>query len=112
MAFDKFYPNRKDWRSPWHHRKVGCDDPLWEPKSRGCRNHGDCAYCANNRAFRGKRQAPLIDTGYCLDGNTVPSDKSALLKHLVNTAREECQVRDALLLDEEVYKYDWDYWDY
>lgn len=40
MGFDKFYPNRKDWRSPYTRR--GRYDKT-------CRPHGGCPYCEANR---------------------------------------------------------------
>lgn len=42
MAYDNNeYPNRKDWITPYYKKAPSC--------SRGCRNHGTCKICENNR---------------------------------------------------------------
>jgi hypothetical protein len=48
MAFDKVYPNRKDWRKP--HRGA-------KSVARSCRNHGTCPYCRKGRLHANKRQS-------------------------------------------------------
>jgi hypothetical protein len=45
MAFDKTYPNRKDWRKPY--RKSGRFDAT-------CRPGGSCPYCRDNRQHADK----------------------------------------------------------
>lgn len=40
MAFDNFYPNRKDRRKPYRGAKSF---------DRSCRNNGSCSYCRSNR---------------------------------------------------------------
>lgn len=45
MAFDNYYPNRKDYKrvyKKWHRSKSF---------DRSCRNHGDCPYCVSNRTI-------------------------------------------------------------
>lgn len=41
MGFDKYYPNRKDWRKPYFYGGGS--------KAKGCRPNGGCAYCYSNR---------------------------------------------------------------
>lgn len=41
MAFDKEYPNRKDWRKPYRRPPQKCDAT--------CRPNGGCPYCEGNR---------------------------------------------------------------
>lgn len=53
MAFDNYYPNRKDWRKPYYKSKVFD----WT-----CRNHGACSYCKNNRLFVNRRREPILET--------------------------------------------------
>lgn len=48
MSFDTSYPNRKDWRRPYHQSKRF---------DRTCRNHGSCPWCRANRLHRHIRQA-------------------------------------------------------
>ena len=43
MAFDKKYPNRKDWRKPYYDSRRHD----WS-----CRNHGSCDYCRGNRLHK------------------------------------------------------------
>ena len=64
MSFDKNYPNRKDHREP--SRKA----------SRGCRNHGSCGYCADNRQYSNVKRQPKVEevcqhrnSYYCGDTN-------------------------------------------
>jgi hypothetical protein len=47
MPFDKRYPNRKDWRKPYHGSKRF---------DASCRPGGDCPYCQSNRNIRNKRR--------------------------------------------------------
>lgn len=47
MSFDKYYPNRKDWRKPY--RKAKAID-------RNCRNHGRCPYCEGSRVHSVKKR--------------------------------------------------------
>jgi hypothetical protein len=48
MAFDKRYPNRKDWRRPYFGpRQV----------DRTCRAHGSCPWCKDGRLHRDKKQS-------------------------------------------------------
>lgn len=42
MAFDKYYPNRKDKRKPFYKSKRF---------DRSCRCHGGCPYCEGNRMY-------------------------------------------------------------
>lgn len=43
MAFDNYYPNRKD------HRRVYDKRDGAKRFDRSCRNHGGCTYCLSNR---------------------------------------------------------------
>ena len=43
MSFDKFYPNRKDWRSQY--RGAASFDS-------SCRPHGSCPFCLRKRTYR------------------------------------------------------------
>ncbi len=52
MAFDNFYPNRKDWREPYRRSKAF---------DVTCRNHGACEYCRNNRTHKFIKSTPLIE---------------------------------------------------
>ena len=48
MAFDKNYPNRKDWRKPYRGAKA---------VDVTCRCHGTCPHCQGNRQHKNlKRQ--------------------------------------------------------
>lgn len=49
MSFDMRYPNRKDWRQPYH----GC--MAWDA---GCRPHGGCPWCEAGRKHAAIRRAP------------------------------------------------------
>lgn len=49
MSFDKYYPNRKDWRN----RNISGD--------RSCRNHGSCSWCKNNRLHNSKKRKFIIN---------------------------------------------------
>jgi len=42
MSFYKYYPNRKDWRSPYK------DSRSFDAT---CCNHRSCSYCKENRTF-------------------------------------------------------------
>jgi hypothetical protein len=49
MAFDNYYPNRKDFKrvfETWHRSKAF---------DRSCRNHGDCPWCVSNRTINLRR---------------------------------------------------------
>ena len=52
MSFDKYYPNRKDWRKSY--RGAGSFD-------RSCRTGGSCSYCIGNRTHKKEKQAPIFD---------------------------------------------------
>jgi len=43
MSFDKYYPNRKDWRKRYRKK---CQ--RWD---RSCRPGGSCPYCQGGRKF-------------------------------------------------------------
>lgn len=58
MAFDKNYPNRKDHRKSYRGGRV---------VSYGCRNHGSCGYCAENRQYSNVKRL----TGATMDGDTL-----------------------------------------
>lgn len=47
MAFDNYYPNRKDWLKPYRKSKVF---------DATCRNHGGCPYCEGNRRYSLQKQ--------------------------------------------------------
>lgn len=47
MAFDKQYPNRKDWRRPY--RKRG-------RYAKSCRPNGGCPYCRESRLHATRRR--------------------------------------------------------
>ena len=47
MAFDNYYPNRKDNRRKYYTKAKQC--------CRGCRNHGGCPYCEGNRFHQMKK---------------------------------------------------------
>ncbi len=49
MAFDKEYPNRKDWRKPYWRQGVA---------DRTCRPHGGCPWCYLGRMHKHKRREP------------------------------------------------------
>jgi len=51
MAFDKDYPNRKDWRKQYRGAKAVDSQ---------CRNHGECAYCREGRQHANKRRMPVM----------------------------------------------------
>jgi len=46
MSFDKDYPNRKDWRTPYHKSKRF---------DRSCRPGGNCGWCESNRTIVSKK---------------------------------------------------------
>ena len=46
MSFDNYYPNRKDWRKPYH----GC-----QAFDRSCRPHGGDTYDVGNRLHASQR---------------------------------------------------------
>ena len=51
MAFDNYYPNRKDWRKQYHDSRAF---------DRYCRStYNMCDWCSNNRQFANKRRAPI-----------------------------------------------------
>ena len=53
MAFEKEYPNRKDWRKPYLNvRKI----------DRSCRSHGNCPWCSSGRKYKWKKRLPIIFT--------------------------------------------------
>ncbi len=54
MAFNdnSYYPNRKDWRKPY--RGAGA-------YTRGCRNHGSCGYCKENRTHFDEKRRDAAD---------------------------------------------------
>lgn len=54
MAFDKDYPNRKDWRKPYITGSKRFD--------RTCRNHGSCGYCEGNRLYSSKKRMAEADS--------------------------------------------------
>jgi hypothetical protein len=54
MAFDKQYPNRKDWRKPYLGKTSKKVD-------RTCRPHGSCPYCESGRLHANKRREPVTD---------------------------------------------------
>lgn len=47
MSFENDYPNRKDWRKPYHGSKA---------VDATCRPGGDCPYCNRGRQHKHKRQ--------------------------------------------------------
>lgn len=49
-SFDKYYPNRKDWRKPYY----GC-----KAFDTSCRSHGSCPYCRNS--IKRKRWREIAD---------------------------------------------------
>jgi hypothetical protein len=49
---DKAIRSGKEKRKPYKGAKSHC---------RGCRNHGGCDYCRNNRTFKAKRQRPITE---------------------------------------------------
>jgi hypothetical protein len=49
MSFDKTYPNRKDQRKPYRGSKRF---------DRGCRNHGKCSRCEEDRLIQARREEP------------------------------------------------------
>lgn len=51
MAFDKDYPNRKDWRKPYREHSHAA-------VSTGGRPHGGCPRCLGARTHKHARQAP------------------------------------------------------
>lgn len=51
-SFYKNYPNRKDHRAPYYDSRRF---------STGCKNHGSCEYCKNNRTFANRRREPIVD---------------------------------------------------
>jgi hypothetical protein len=61
MAFDNFYPNRKDHRKPYRKSKAF---------SYGCRNHGSCGYCEENRMHGNLKRQPILD-GATMDGKNL-----------------------------------------
>jgi hypothetical protein len=62
MAFDKEYPNRKDWRKPYRRRAQQCDST--------CRPNGGCPYCERNRFHSRKlREAAIKEQLKELDEN-------------------------------------------
>ena len=48
VAFEKDYPNRKDWRRQYRDRARRCD--------RSCRSHGGCPHCTGTKLLA-KRKA-------------------------------------------------------
>ena len=52
MSFDKNYPNRKDWRKPYHKSK-GFDN--------SCRPHGSCPWCEGNRKYSDIKKRTAAD---------------------------------------------------
>lgn len=47
MAFEKRYPNRKDWRKAYRRSKAF---------DRSCRVHGSCGWCLGNRMHGTRRR--------------------------------------------------------
>lgn len=47
MAFDNFYPNRKDRRRKYYDARRF---------SSGCRNHGSCGWCRGNRLYSSNKR--------------------------------------------------------
>lgn len=61
MSLNKAIAHGKEKRKPYRGGKA------W---SKGCRNHGGCSYCEDNRLHRHRRQQPQVDvtvTGYGVD---------------------------------------------
>jgi len=50
MSFDKYYPNRKDWRRQYYGSKRF---------DYSCRNHGGCPYCEGGR-LRYRKLADIL----------------------------------------------------
>lgn len=52
MAFDNYYPNRKDQRKLYRGAKS---------YTRGCRNHNSCKYCEGNRIYFDRKARTVAD---------------------------------------------------
>lgn len=52
MAFDNYYPNRKDRRKPYRRSKAF---------DSSCRNHGSCPYCESGRQHFDKKRRSAAD---------------------------------------------------
>lgn len=61
MAFEKDYPNRKDWRKPYYPKNKRCD--------KSCRSHGGCPWCESNRMYKFLRQAKDETDVLCIGTN-------------------------------------------
>ncbi len=61
MAFDNFYPNRKDHRRPFRRSKAF---------DSSCRNHGGCSYCESNRTHSNLKRQPILE-GATMDGKNL-----------------------------------------
>ncbi len=58
MSLNKAIERRKEKRQPYRGAKS---------VDTGCRNHGDCAYCTNNRLFKkktGKGKIAVVDSEF------------------------------------------------
>ena len=49
MAFENSYPNRKDWRKPYHDSRA---------IDGSCRSHGDCPWCEGSRTHKKLKAIP------------------------------------------------------
>lgn len=54
MAFEKRYPNRKDWRKAYR-RSQAFD--------RSCRPHGKCGWCQNSRTHGTEKRKAQAEGG-------------------------------------------------
>ena len=66
MSFDKYYPNRKDWRKPYTGSKRF---------DSSCRNHGGCGHCENTRRYQINKEYERIEEALKDGINTINNDK-------------------------------------
>jgi hypothetical protein len=52
MSFDNHYPNRKDWRKPYHRSRAF---------DRTCRPGGSCPWCHGGRLHKHKRRESVME---------------------------------------------------
>ena len=58
MAFEKCYPNRKDWRKPYHDSRA---------IDGSCRAHGGCPWCEGRITRKKLKAIPADEAAQILD---------------------------------------------